>query len=155
MDRNQNPHQDALPWPQGCNGLPRSHGHHVTITQPCATHATSSADLGPEGPNPLFFQSISILLHANASLIAPQWSYAYLFSFPTWRPIICTPVPCLHPHLFHPHADSRPSYRYSLASVLIEYMSLQPCGSILYQSPFGTQILVEGMKTLVGFRPPE
>src|SRR5882724_4078539 len=50
----------------------------------------------------LSFQSISILLHTNASLIALQWLCAYLLSFPTWRLNVCTPVPCLHPHLVHP-----------------------------------------------------
>jgi len=33
--RSQNPHQNALPWPWGCNGLPRSHGsshdNHTTM----------------------------------------------------------------------------------------------------------------------------
>src|SRR5882724_8905271 len=95
--------------------------------------ATYPADLGPEGPNPLFFQSISILLHANASLIALQWSYMCLSLFLTWRLIVCAPVPCLHPSLLHPHVDSCPSYRYPPVSVLIAYMSLQPCGSILYK----------------------
>src|SRR5882724_12999899 len=94
---------------------------------------TYPAILGPGGSNPHSFQSISILLHANASLVTPQWSYAYLFSFLTWRLIVCAPVPCLHLHLFHPHVDSCPSYRYPLASVPIAYVSLQPCGSILYK----------------------
>src|SRR5882724_9318651 len=81
----------------------------------------------------LFSPNLFILLHANASLIAPQWSYTYLFSFPIWRPILCAPVPCSQPCLLHPHAASHPSYRYPLASILIAYVSLQPCGSILYQ----------------------
>ena len=96
----QNPDQKTPQWPWGCGSCLRPCGHHVTIMQPHATHATSSADplaSGPEGPNPLYFLSISISLHANASLLAPQWSYAYLFSFLTWRPIICTHVPCSHP----------------------------------------------------------
>src|SRR5882724_3232932 len=95
--------------------------------------ATWPVYLGPEGPNSLSFQSIFILLCANTSLIAPQWLYTYLFSFLTWSPIVCTPVPCSHPCLLHPHADSCHSYRYSLASVPIAYMSMQPCGSILYK----------------------
>src|SRR5882724_1391649 len=103
------------------------------IMQPHSTQATSLADLRCEGLNPLFFQSISILLHANASLIALQWSYTYLFSILTWRLIVCTLVPCSHPHRFHPHVDSCPSCRYSPASVLIAYGSLQPCGSIPYK----------------------
>ena len=88
-------------------------------------------DLGPEGPNPPYFQAI--LLHANASLLAPQWPYAYLFSFLTRRPIVCDPVPCLHPHPLHLHVDSHPSYRYPSVSIPIVYRSLQPCGSILYK----------------------
>src|SRR5882724_6698325 len=74
---------------------------------------------GTLGSQSCFFQSIFILLNANASLIAPQWSYKYLFPFPTWRPIVCIPVPCSHPHLFHPHAESHISYRYSPVPVLI------------------------------------
>src|SRR5882724_4741255 len=96
--------------------------------------ATWPVDLGPEVPNPLSFQSISILLHANTYLIAPQCSYAYLLSFLTQRLIVCTPVPCSHPHLLHPHVDSCHSYRYSPASVLIAYMSLKPCVSGFTQS---------------------
>src|SRR5882724_6034924 len=84
-------------------------------------------------PTLFFFQSISTLLYANASLIALQWSYAYLFSFPTQRSIVCTLVLYPYPHLLHPNADSCPSYRYPLASVPIAYVSLQPCGSILYK----------------------
>jgi len=72
-------------------------------------------------------------LHANTSLIALQQSYAYLFSFPTWRPIVFTPVLCSHPHLFHLHVDSRLSYRYPPASVPIVYVSLWSCGSVLYK----------------------
>src|SRR5882724_9309267 len=94
-----------------------------------------ATDLGPEGPHPLYFQSISILLHANASLIALQCSYVYLLSFPTQRPIVCAPVPCSHPHLFHPHADSHHSYRYPPASVPIAYMSLRPCAISRLQIP--------------------
>src|SRR5882724_18424 len=96
--------------------------------------ATWPVDLGPEGSNPLSFQSISILLHANTSLLAPQWPYSYLLSYPTWRPIVCTPVPCLHPCPLHLHVDSCPSYRCPPASILIAYLSLRPCGSILYKS---------------------
>ena len=53
-------------------------------------------------PTLFLFQSISIFLHANTYLLALQSSYMYLFSFPTQRWIVCTPVPCSHPHLFHP-----------------------------------------------------
>src|SRR5882724_8010520 len=94
--------------------------------------ATYPEDLGPEGSNPLSFQSISILLCANASLIAPQLASASLCSFPTQSLFVCSSVSCLHPCLFHPHADSRPSYRYSLVPVPIAYVSLRPCGSSLY-----------------------
>jgi len=76
---------------------PRSHGHHVTIVQPCVIHAASLADhlaavLGPEGSN-LFPFNLFYIITANASLIAPQWSYGCLFSFPNWRLIVCAPVP--------------------------------------------------------------
>src|SRR5882724_2464733 len=94
---------------------------------------TYPVDLGPEGPNPHSFQSISILLHANTSLIAPQVSSTSLCSFPTWTPFVCTSVPCSCPHSFQPHADSRPSYRCSPVSALIVYVSLRPCGSGLYK----------------------
>jgi len=73
------------------------------------------------------------LTHANASLIAPQQSYAYLPSLLTQSPIVYTPVTCSNPCLFNPHADSHHSYRYPLASILIAYVSLQSCGSILYK----------------------
>src|SRR5882724_10131949 len=98
---------------------------HQSITYP--------VDLGPEGPNPHSFHSISILLHANAALIAPQSSSASLCSFPTQTPFLCTPVPCSHPRSFQPHADSCPSYRCSPVFALIVYVSLQPCGSGLYK----------------------
>src|SRR5882724_7536194 len=89
--------------------------------------------LGPEGPNPLFLQYISVLCHANASLIALQCLHVYLFLIPTWRPIVCTPVPCSHPHLLHPHVDSCPSYRCLLDHILITSLCLRPCSSILYK----------------------
>src|SRR5882724_6391067 len=82
---------------------------------------TYPVDLGPEGPNPHSFQSISILLHANTSLIAPQVSSASLCSFLTWTPFVCTPVPCSHPCSFQPHADSCPSINV-LRSFPREYM---------------------------------
>src|SRR5882724_9955313 len=73
-------------------------------------------------PTLFIFQSISILLHANTSLIAPQCSYVYLFSTLPRSPIVCAPVPCSHPCLLHPHADSCPSYRCLQASAPIAYM---------------------------------
>src|SRR5882724_3530892 len=94
---------------------------------------TYPVDLGPEGPSPRSFHSISILLCANASLIAPQSSSASLCSFLTRTPFVCTPVPCSHPHPFQPHADIFPSYRCSLVSIPIAYVSLRPCGSSLYK----------------------
>src|SRR5882724_9722751 len=100
---------------------------------PCR-QAILPAILGPEGPNPCSFQSISILLHANTSLIAPQCSYAYLFPFPTQRLIVCTPVPCSHPRPLLLHADSRPSYRHPPVSVPIAYMSWRPCGLVSISS---------------------
>jgi len=60
-------------------------------------------------PTLFIFQSISILLHADASLIAPQCLYVYLFLILTRRPIVCSPVPCLHPSLLYPHAVSCPT----------------------------------------------
>src|SRR5882724_6219711 len=78
------------------------------------------------------FQSI-LILHANTSMIALQCSYTYPFSILTQRPIVCAPVPLSHPCLLHPHVDSCPSYRCFPASVLIAYMPLHPCGSILYK----------------------
>src|SRR5882724_12005017 len=98
---------------------------------PCQS-ITYPVDLGPEDPNPRSFQSISILLHANASLIAPQSSPVSLCSFLTRTPFVCAPVPCLHPCSFQLHVDSRPSYRCSPVPVLIAYVSLRPCGSSLY-----------------------
>src|SRR5882724_12872032 len=97
------------------------------IAPPCAT---SLEDLGPEVPNPLFLQSISFLWHTNALLIALQCLHVYLFSIPTRRPFVCTPVPSSHPRLLHPHADSRPSYRCLQDLVPISYLCLLPCGSI-------------------------
>src|SRR5882724_3480308 len=99
---------------------------------PSCRQATQLSDLGPEGSNPLSFQSISILLCANASLIAPQLASMSLCSFLTWSLFVCAPVSCSHPCLFHPHVDSHPSYRYSLVPVPIAYMSLRPCGSRIY-----------------------
>src|SRR5882724_3656268 len=83
---------------------------------------TYLVDLGPEGPNPRSFHSISILLHANASLIALQSSSTSLCSFLTQTPFVCTLVPCSHPHPFQPHVDSCPSYRCSPVSVPIAYV---------------------------------
>src|SRR5882724_5259128 len=94
---------------------------------------TYPVDLGPEGPNPRSFHSISILLCPNASLIAPQSSSASLCSFLTQTPFVCAPVPCSHPRSFQPHVDSCPSYRCSPVPILIAYVSLQPCGSGLYK----------------------
>src|SRR5882724_13109101 len=73
----------------------QSCGHHVKIVQPHATQATSLVDLGPdhEGTNPHFFQSISILLHVNSSLIAPQLLCTYLGPV-VWTLVSCL---CLHP----------------------------------------------------------
>src|SRR5882724_2497738 len=82
-------------------------------------------------PTLFLFQSISILLHANTSLIALQCLDMYLFSIPTWRLIVCALGPVHIPHILHPHADSLPSYRCLSYSILIPYMCLQPCGSIL------------------------
>src|SRR5882724_5646679 len=89
-------------------------------------------DLDPEGPNPHSFHSISILLHANASLIALQSSPASLCSFPTRTPFVCAPVPCLHSRSSQLHADSRPNYKCSPVPVPIAYVTLRPCGSSLY-----------------------
>src|SRR5882724_758015 len=91
------------------------------------------ADLGPEGFNSRSFHSISILLHANASLIALQLSSASLYSFPIWTLFVCAPVPCSHPCSFHPHVYSCPSYRYYPVFVLIDYLCFQPCDSIPYK----------------------
>src|SRR5882724_1563194 len=94
--------------------------------------APGTVDLGPEGPNPRSFHSISILLHANASLIALQLSPTSLCSFPTRTPFVCAPVPCSHPRSFQLHLDSCPSYRCSPVPVPIAYVSLRPCSSSLY-----------------------
>src|SRR5882724_10548207 len=99
------------------------------IVQPCVTRTTSSAGHLASSPGtwvfqPHSFQSISILLCANTSLIAPQCSYMYLFSFPTWRPIVCTPVPGSHPCPLLPHVDSHLSYRYPPVSILTSYLCL-------------------------------
>ena len=98
-----------------------SHDDHTTMCHPCCPigRPLSQWTWDLRVPTLFIFQSISILLCANASLIAPQWSYAYLFSFPTWRPIVCTPVPCSHPCSLHLHVDSHPSYRYPPVSALI------------------------------------
>src|SRR5882724_9632130 len=72
-------------------------------------------------PTLSIFPSIFIILHANTSLAALQGSYAYLFSIPTQRLIVCTLVPCSHPHPLHPHADSFPSYRCLPSHVPIAY----------------------------------
>src|SRR5882724_10461452 len=132
----QNSGWTATPQLQGCRPLLGSCGQHMTIMQPCATCTTLLVGHlagGPEGPNPLFFQSISILLHANVLLIVLQCPHAYLFSILTWRQIVCAPVPCSHPHLLHPHADSCLSYRCLPDHILIANLCLQPCGSILFK----------------------
>ena len=72
-------------------------------------------------------------LHANTSLIALQQLCTYQLSFPNWRPTVCTTVSCSHPCLLPPHVNSHHSYRYPLASVLIAYVSLWPCGLSLYK----------------------
>src|SRR5882724_2898194 len=73
-------------------------------------------------PTLFIFPSIFIILHANTSLAALQGSYMYLFLIPTWRLIVCTLVPCLHPHPLHPHADSCPSYRHPPDHIPIAYV---------------------------------
>src|SRR5882724_13521227 len=83
-------------------------------------------------PTLFIFPSIVTIWHANTSLAAPQGLYAYLFLIPTWRPILCALVPCLHPHLLHPHVDSHPSYRCLPDHIPIVYLCLQPYSSILY-----------------------
>src|SRR5882724_3959973 len=85
------------------------------------------------GSNPLSLQSISILLHTDAPLIAPQCSYAYLFSFPTRRPIVCTPVPSPPARSLPLNADSCPSYRYPPVFDPIDYLCLRHCASLLYK----------------------
>src|SRR5882724_10501655 len=82
---------------QGFGCHPQSCGHHMMIMQPHTTQATLSAGLGPEGSNPLSFTSISILLCADTSLIAPQQLWTYLLSFPTWA--------WLYAPLFHVHVS--------------------------------------------------
>ena len=115
-------------WPS-CDGhATMCHPHHL-IDRPVSWW---TCDLRVP-TNPLYFHSISITLCANASFLAPWWPYTYLFSFPTWRLIVCAPVPCLHPSPLHLHVDSCPSYRYPSVSIPIAYVSLQPCGSILYK----------------------
>src|SRR5882724_384435 len=52
--------------------------------------------------NPPSFQSIFILLHANTSLIAPQWLYTYLFSFLTQSLIYAHLCPVHIPISFTP-----------------------------------------------------
>jgi len=74
----QNLAWNASQQPIGFGLCPQLCGHHLMITQPHATQPTSSVSLGPEGPNPLFFTSRSILLHADTSLVAPQcqeWAF--------------------------------------------------------------------------------
>jgi len=115
-------------WTRGFRHHPRSHCHHVMIAQPCATQATSSVDLGPEGSNSLSWQSISILLHANAYLIALQ----QVVSIPAFTPDLKTD--CMHPCVLFislspsPHVESCHSYR--LPSSLHPnsiMLSLWPC----------------------------
>src|SRR5882724_10712395 len=137
--RSPNPQWTACqinpPHLRGDGSLPRSRGHHVTIVQPHVTRTTSSVpvDLGPEGPNPCSFHSISILSNANASLIALQSPPAPLCPFPIQTPFVCAPVPCSHPCLPLLHADSRPSHRGAPDLVPIAYLCLRPCGSISYK----------------------
>src|SRR5882724_10909479 len=113
----------------------RSHGHHVTTASSCATPSAGhlAVALGPEGPNPLFLRSISVLWCANAFLAASLCLHAYLFSIPTRRPFICIPVPGSHPRLLHLHVDSHHSYRCPPDFVPIAYLCLRPCGSISYK----------------------
>src|SRR5882724_10881291 len=77
-----------------------SHDNHATTCHLCNLISRSLSwqawDLRVP-PNPLYFQSISILLCANTSFLALQWVYVCLFSFLNQRPIVCAPVPCSHP----------------------------------------------------------
>src|SRR5882724_10266917 len=73
-------------------------------------------------PTLFIFPSIFIILHANTSLAALQSLYAYLFSILTWRLIVCTLVPCLHPRPLKSHVDSctcDPAAPFSISNVLI------------------------------------
>src|SRR5882724_11512563 len=84
-------------------------------------------------PTLFLFPYIFIILHADISLAALQGSYTYLLLILTRRPIVCTLVPCLHPHPLHPHVDSCPSHRCPLDNILIDYLCLKPCVLILYK----------------------
>jgi len=69
---------------QGCSSLLTSHGHHVTIAPSHATCPPCQWSLSLwtwdlRVPTLFSFQSISILLHANALLIVPQCPHTYLF----------------------------------------------------------------------------
>jgi len=92
----------------GWNGIPTASGTQAPSEVTWPSHDDHATTCHPGhligGPGawrfqPSFFPSISILLHANASLIAPKLLYAYLLSFPTWRLIVCAPLSCLHPCL--------------------------------------------------------
>jgi len=74
MDKNQNPLWNIPHWPQGHSSLLRSRGHHMTIMQPCPTHATSSADPLAGGPGTWGFQpSLFSNLFLSYCMIIPLW----------------------------------------------------------------------------------
>src|SRR5882672_10047660 len=95
----------------------------MTIVQPRVMEATSSADMGLEGSNPLSCYSglIYIIIYAPFRL-QDQW--IHIFSHSQIGGWIYAPlylIPGSVPHL--PHADSHHSYRPALPHILIDYQS--------------------------------
>jgi len=120
----------------------------------------TSRHLGPWGFQPSFLSIYFYLIECYTPLIAPQCSYVYLFSFPTWRPIVYTPVPSSPPWFLPLHADSHPSYRYPPVFAPKDYLCLRPCAFLLYKySPtsmyFLSSIIISLIPLNIALRNPK
>jgi len=100
-------------WPEpwlGCVPMDQRIQAPSKVTLPSCDDCTTMCHPGHliSGPGAWGFQLsflgnlFSILLHANAYLIALQQLCPYLLSPLTWRLIVCTPVSCSYPCLPHP-----------------------------------------------------
>jgi len=130
----QIPRQNAPPWPWVTWPPPE-----ITWSS-CDDHATMSHLISRPSSQwtwdlkvpTLFLSNIFSFYGMLFFLITLQCLYVSMFLILTWRPIVCTPVPCSHPCLLHPHADSHHSYRCLLDSVPIALLVPVTLCSISY-----------------------
>jgi len=108
--------------------LLRSRGQHVTMCNhaslmPPRRQAPSWKTWDLRVPT-LFPFHYSILLCANASLIALAVGFCVSMLFPDSELFVCAPVSCSHPCLLPPPCGQPPELRYSPVPIPIAYVSL-------------------------------